>query len=725
MAQLSSNNTLASQLLLDPAHFSSIIPQQSTDATVGISCYLRPENLSAPTVSAVIKQFSNDFIVREIDSQGQIAQLTSTNDPEEVKTLVEPIKLDESQIKSQFLDLIGETHYLAMLEFIENEKKLLNRDETGSKKAKRSSGNEFLFENLDLSKEQRGKLHELIRNHYSFLISDVVEGKTGPNKRTKADSTTAIPEISDSQPQRVFRVRFTALTAAADRDKRKISDFWPKTRGNYCQFVLWKENLGTLEAVHALSTQLHVKSKTFSWAGTKDKRAITTQFLSAYKISVKKLQEAVKRHNNWQKNSPIMLGNFKYAQKPLTLGELRGNFFSIVLRNLKFTAISAENGENGGDKAALIELLSERLACVQRSGFINYYGTQRFGTSGIPTHLIGLKLLQNDFLSAISLILLPRSGESPQVTQAREYFAEKRDPKGALQKFPHFLHIERAILQLLATKNDNSGGWGDVLGVIPRVMRLMYVHAAQSFLWNKMVTVRLTQFDNSKPILGDLIIVNQGKKVEEGPDTNNNGENGQNSEETAEISEEYDEEHEEISVRPLSAEDLATGQFTLADIVLPLPGFAVIYPDNGMAQHYSAILQECQLNSDSFKGTKHPDFILRGSYRPILASAADLNWKFLRYNDAGAKIVLNDREKLQGNVESGVQQQEQGNFLGLVLEFSLRSSIYATMLLREIIRNDTAQQVHKVLAAQHSNNNDNTAAKDNLNRSGSASSRME
>ena len=114
-------------------------------------------------------------------------------------------------------------------------------------------------------------------------------------------------------------------------------------------------------------------------------------------------------------------------------------------------------------------------------GFINYYGTQRFGTGEIPTHeaslrkqfstqaskvslsfcwQIGKALIKEDFQGAIAMILAPRfvtclrtswtlcscsfswillsriTENNEEIKKAREYFARTRDAKGAYQLFP-------------------------------------------------------------------------------------------------------------------------------------------------------------------------------------------------------------------------------------------------------------------------------------------------
>jgi TruD family tRNA pseudouridine synthase len=82
----------------------------------------------------------------------------------------------------------------------------------------------------------------------------------------------------------------------------------------------------------------------------------------------------------------VEVGDFKYRSKKIELGELQGNRFSIILRNI-------ENFEK------------ESVEFSKQNGFINYYGMQRFGTHSIPTFAAGIFLLKGQWEEAIELIL--------------------------------------------------------------------------------------------------------------------------------------------------------------------------------------------------------------------------------------------------------------------------------------------------------------------------------
>lgn len=62
-------------------------------------------------------------------------------------------------------------------------------------------------------------------------------------------------------------------------------------------------------------------------------------------------------------------------------------------------------------------------------------------------------------------------------------------------------------------------------------------------------------------------------------------------------------------VRPLTQQDLDAGQYSIADIVLPLPGHDISYPGNETADWYSELLAEDDLSSQKLKQKNRSVFI--------------------------------------------------------------------------------------------------------------------
>ncbi|KAG1137722.1 hypothetical protein G6F37_011717 [Rhizopus arrhizus] len=73
-----------------------------------------------------------------------------------------------------------------------------------------------------------------------------------------------------------------------------------------------------------------------------------------------------------------------------------------------------------------------------------------------------------------------------------------------------------------------------------------------------------------------------------------------------------------------------------------------------------------------------------------------MSWSFIRYNDPVEKLCNTDIDRLHGLPEpTGVQD---GQYLALKVEFTLGTSQYATMALREIMRAETSSQVQSTLS---------------------------
>lgn len=132
-----------------------------------------------------------------------------------------------------------------------------------------------------------------------------------------------------------------------------------------------------MQAVSMLAPLLNgARASSLTYAGTKDKRARTTQWVCIRRRDPAVVIRAARRLRN------LTVGNFTFRDQPLKLGLLKGNRFRIALRQI------------GADEVTVNEAMEQ----FKTTGFINYYGLQRFGNhSECPTHEIGLALLKADF----------------------------------------------------------------------------------------------------------------------------------------------------------------------------------------------------------------------------------------------------------------------------------------------------------------------------------------
>ena len=209
-------------------------------------------------------------------------------------------------------------------------------------------------------------------------------------------------------------------------------------------------------------------------AGTKDRRGVTTQRVSAYMTRATDLAKLNERLLG------IRLGSFAYKQEKLELGALQGNRFIVTLRRVVADgpAVRCQPPPGSGSCAGLTAAhacggqVDAAVAAVKESGFVNYFGLQRFGTGSVPTHAIGRAFLRKEWRDAVSLIMHPRHGERrPEVAEAREHYARTGDARQALKISRNgFGQIERNVLEKLAR---NPGDYAAALMTLPRNMRSM------------------------------------------------------------------------------------------------------------------------------------------------------------------------------------------------------------------------------------------------------------
>ena len=401
-------------------------------------------------------------------------------------------------------------------------------------------------------------------------------------------------------------------------------------------FVLEKKNKDTTGALQAIAKALRLKKlKVFGMSGTKDKKAITTQRVTAYRI----FPEGIK--NNCSKLPNIRVGNFRLTNEELRFGMLAGNKFSIVIR-----------GVEGSEEQ--VELAMNEL---KEKGYINYFGLQRFGGSSVHTHQVGIDILKKNWEGAVHKLLDPREGESFESKEARVYWKETGDIEGTIQRMPKYLHLELKLLRSLIEYGEND--FLTALSSLPTFMKKMYVHSFQSYVWNFMTTARMELFGKEKPVAGDLIVE---KEVKDDQDT--------------------DVYSAETKIKILEESDLSS--YTIYDIVLPLPGMDSVYPKNRIGEMYQEMLDREGITKEMFVNNSHKDFQVRGGYRKLVGKPKHLTWKFFKYNDSSIPLIVSPIDLKNGAKEPS--SVETGKFSALKVEFILTTASYATICLREIIK---------------------------------------
>jgi len=235
--------------------------------------------------------------------------------------------------------------------------------------------------------------------------------------------------------------------------------------------------------VRRLGTNLRIGRGGIAFAGTKDKRAVATQLMTFHAPPGAVAALGI----------PDVEILRLYSTRNMTrLGALIGNDFRIVVRDVE-----------GEDAGARIGMISDSLRGI--GGFPNFFGVQRFGVTRPITHLIGKAMVRGDFEEAVMLYLGQETEyEFEECREARKFVSETRDFKKALELFPQALTFERMMLNHLARDEADFSG---AIRTLPRNLVMMFVHAYQSYLFNRILSTRIEAgLPLDRAIEGDVIL---------------------------------------------------------------------------------------------------------------------------------------------------------------------------------------------------------------------------
>ncbi len=141
--------------------------------------------------------------------------------------------------------------------------------------------------------------------------------------------------------------------------------------GEHLILKIRKKETSTHELINHISATLGIRSMELGYAGLKDKNALTTQYISLNK----KLAHDIHKIEN----ENIKILQETYHNNKIKIGHLKGNKFFIRLKKV--------------DKINLLKMENE-IKSIEKNGFPNYFGFQRFGRDG-QNHQLGKQLARD------------------------------------------------------------------------------------------------------------------------------------------------------------------------------------------------------------------------------------------------------------------------------------------------------------------------------------------
>lgn len=257
------------------------------------------------------------------------------------------------------------------------------------------------------------------------------------------------------------------------------------------------ENWDTNDFAREISDRVGISRARIAWAGTKDRRAVTTQLFTIKGVEPDSLPSLTGAEME-------VVGRLGRA---LEFGDLAGNQFTIRVREVS----------NPDRAPAITEALRQPSEQSGPVSVPNFFGQQRFGSQRAITHVVGRRILQGDWEGAVmAYVGNPSEYEREETRQARAFVEETRDWGRAIERFHGGLRFERAILSALA----GGASYREALDELPENLQRLFVHAAQSDLFNRIVTRRLKRdLPIGTPVQGDIVCFTEQRGGMTIPDT--------------------------------------------------------------------------------------------------------------------------------------------------------------------------------------------------------------
>jgi tRNA pseudouridine13 synthase len=340
--------------------------------------------------------------------------------------------------------------------------------------------------------------------------------------------------------------------------------------GRYLVLELQKTDWDTHHLIREMSRQLRISQKRFGWAGTKDKRAVTSQ-----RVSIMNLDESELKKITLPDLKIKVLGR---TNRCVGLGDLLGNRFQITIRDL-----------NCPDAKTSLAAITEEI--IRRKGVPNYFGVQRFGDIRPVTHKVGEALVRGQIEEAVFIYLaLPFAGEPDKTREARSLLWVNRDILAALKSFPGYLRYEVAMLNYLG---EHPGDYAGSFDPLATNLRRLFVHAYQSYLFNKILSRRMAaDLPLDKAVEGDVVCFSKGDL----PDTS--------------------------KLQLTTSENLPAVNRLMerrrAFVTLPLIGFETSLAKGPQGEIERAVLQDEGVKQEDFCIKEKTDLGSRGARRPAL-----------------------------------------------------------------------------------------------------------
>lgn len=256
----------------------------------------------------------------------------------------------------------------------------------------------------------------------------------------------------------------------------EIPAYDPVGEGEHLYLGIEKSGVSHAEMIACIAKRLNVPRDKVSFAGMKDKHAITRQTIS---LHLHKDPPGI----DLQHDRIRVLWARRHRNR-LRRGHLKGNRFSIRIRGVDPTQAPIA-------RSILLKL--------ERTGVPNFFGPQRFGYRR-NTHRLGLAILRREYDAIVHELLGVTGSPYPDVQQQRRELYEQGRFRDALQLWSVADRAESSLLHSLmkgATPREACAR-------LDRSITSFWISALQSAVFNRVLDDRLQAGTISSLTQGDL-----------------------------------------------------------------------------------------------------------------------------------------------------------------------------------------------------------------------------
>ncbi|HVE40494.1 MAG TPA: tRNA pseudouridine(13) synthase TruD [Planctomycetota bacterium] len=235
------------------------------------------------------------------------------------------------------------------------------------------------------------------------------------------------------------------------------------TTGAFSLYRLEKWDIGTLEALGNLAGNWNLSRAQIAFGGLKDRHARTDQVIS--------IRGGPRRNFDGSAFRVEYLGR---SNDPISRASFQANRFRITVRDL---------GE------------LPDLGPLKKVGVPNYFDDQRFGSlRGSEGEFIGRALVRGENEKALKLALASPSGEDRKKDRDLKTLIRDRwgDWSGLSKELPPV--PARNVASYLA---GHPGAFGFAFELLEQNLRILYVSAYQSWLWNRTLAAIVRKLPNT------------------------------------------------------------------------------------------------------------------------------------------------------------------------------------------------------------------------------------